>query len=126
VLQSEARLVYLDFIARVVASREVWSLRCCGDFVVVTGAEAGLFPLWPDHASAEFFSTRHWPGLEPAKLTLRLLLRVYLRELERAGIPVGVGVAPHPDAVVLEAKRLRRDFIAAKRCLAGLRSRARC
>jgi hypothetical protein len=118
VLQPEARLVYVEFIARVVASREVWSLSCGGDLVVVAGPQAGCFPLWPDQASAEFFR-RHWPNLEPAKLTLRLLIRVYLRELARAGIPVGIGVAPHPDAVVLEASRLRRDFLQAKRCLAA-------
>jgi hypothetical protein len=122
----DPKRLYVDFLAQIVTSREVWSLSCCGDLVVVTGGGAGCFPLWPDLVSAEFFSTRHWPDLAPAKLTLRTLLRVYLRELARARIPVGVGVAPHPDAVMLEASRLRRDILAAKRLLTTRRPVGGC
>jgi hypothetical protein len=122
----EAQAVYVEFLAQAVLSREAWSLGCGGDLVVVTGAEIGCFPLWPDLASAEYFATRNWPGLEPTKLTLRLLLRVVLRTLAGARIPVSVGVAPHPEAVFVEAKRLRRDLLAAKQALRAPRSHGRC
>jgi hypothetical protein len=105
----------LGFIAQAVVSRSVWSLRCGADLVVLTGAEAGFFPLWSDQESAQFFASRHWPDLEPAELPLKVAIRVHLRALSRASIPVGVGLAPHPEAVVVSAKRLRRDLIAARR-----------
>jgi hypothetical protein len=123
VSQPEARLVYAECLARTVGAREVWSLGCCGDLVIVTGAEAGCFPLWPDEATARFYAP-HWPNLTPTPLTLRLLLRVILRELARQRIPVGIGIAPHPDGVMVEAGRLRRDFLRAKRLLAARPSRA--
>jgi hypothetical protein len=122
----EARLVYAEFLTQAVTSREVWSLGCKGDLVVVTGADIGCFPLWPDQASAEYFQARNWPKLQPTKLTLRLLLRQVLRALAEQRIPVGVGVAPHPDAVFVDAKRVRRDLLAAKQALRASRSHGRC
>jgi hypothetical protein len=114
VSSQEAKLVYAGFIAQAVLSRSVWSLQCCGDLVVLTGAEAGFFPLWPDLESARFCSAQHWPGLEPTRLALKALIRMHLGALAESRIPVGIGVAPHPEAVVLEASRLRRDLIAAR------------
>ena len=114
-LAQEVRLVYVEFIAQVITTRAVWSLRCEEDLVVLTGAELGFFPLWPDRESARFFSAKHWPSLTPAEIRLKLLLRLHLPSLARARVPVGVGVAPYPEAIVLQAHRLRRDLIAAKR-----------
>jgi hypothetical protein len=122
----EARLVYTEFLAQAVTAREVWSLGCNGELVVVTGADVGCFPLWPDLASAEYFQARNWPKLQPAKVTLRLLIRVVLRALAEQRIPVGVGVAPHPDAVFVDAERVRRDLLAAKQALRASRSHGRC
>lgn len=110
----EAKLVYVTFIAEATLSRSVWSLRCCGDLVVLTGGEMSLFPLWPDLESARFFSAQHWPGLEPAELPTNTLIRVHLRALAASRIPVGIGVAPYPEGVMMEASRLRRDLLTAR------------
>jgi hypothetical protein len=115
VLAQQARVVYVEFIAHAILSRAVWSLRCNGDLVVLTGVEIGFFPLWPDPESARFFSGIHWPRLVPAEVPLPLLLRCHLPLLAEAGVPVGIGVAPNPKAIVLRAHRLRRDLIAARR-----------
>lgn len=110
----EAQLVYLTFVAEATLSRAVWTLRCCGDLVVLTGGEAGLFPLWPNLESARFFSARHWPGMEPAELSTKTLIRMHLRALAASRIPVGIGLAPYPEGVILEAGRLRRDLLTAR------------
>jgi hypothetical protein len=111
----DARGAYLSFVAQVVISRVAWSLRCERDLIVLTGREDPFFPLWPDLESAQFFSGRHWPDLSPTRFSLKDLLRRHLPALERAGVPVGVGVAPYPEAIVLRARRLRRDLVIAKR-----------
>lgn len=117
-VSQEARVVYAGFVTQAISSRSVWSLRCGEDLVVLTGAEAGFFPLWSDRNSAHFFRSKHWPHLEPVELPLKAVLRLHLGALSRAGIRVGVGLAPHPEAVVVSASRLRRDLIAAKRAAA--------
>lgn len=111
----EARSIYISFILEVVTFRIAWTVRCHGDLVLLTGGDSGFFPLWPDFESADFFRAKHWPSFEPAAIPLRTLLRVHLRSLARAGALVGIGIAPHPDAVILRANRLRRDLLAAKR-----------
>jgi hypothetical protein len=111
----EARSIYVRFILQVVTSRNAWTLRCHGDLILLTGEESGFLPLWPDLDSASFFRAKHWPSLEPAAIPLKALLRIHLRSLARAGVLVGIGIAPHPEALILRANRLRRDLLAAKR-----------
>jgi hypothetical protein len=115
VLPPEYARVYDFFIASAVASRSVWSLECCGDVVAVGGGGVGCLPLWPERESADYFVERNWPDLHPVQLPLRLLLRTYLPMLAAAGLPAGVGVAPFPNAVLVPARRLRRDLLRARR-----------
>jgi hypothetical protein len=117
VLPPDYARVYAFFVASAASSRTVWSLECCGDVVAVGGGGVGCLPLWPEEESAAFFAARNWPDLHPVQLSLRLLLRTYLPMIAEAGLPAGVGVAPFPNAVLVPARRLRRDLLRARRCL---------
>jgi hypothetical protein len=91
----------------------VWSVSCCGEIVAVPAGPIVCVPLFPDRSSADYFTARHWPNLAPVSLSLRELIRSQLPFLAEAQVPVGVGVAPRPDAIVLSPVRLRKDLLAA-------------
>jgi hypothetical protein len=120
---TKAASVYLHFLMCAVTVREVWSLQCHGELVLVTGEHFGCFPLWPDEESARYFRRRIWPDLEPAALSLARL-EEHLRLLEAAGVPVGVGLAPHPEGVIVSAAKLRSDLRTAHKELREQRERS--
>jgi hypothetical protein len=120
VLPAVVSHVFAEFLLEVVTSRSVWSVRCHGDLVLVTGAEAGFFPLWPNAESAGYFAREQWPGLEPTRLALERVTNEHLPMLALSRIPVALGVAPHPEAVVVEADRLRQSLLFAERELERL------
>ncbi len=112
--RQEVEQIYQDFVARIVLSGRVWSVSCCGEIVAVPAGPILCVPLFPDRASARYFSARHWPDLEPVALSLRRLVRSQLPLCAEAQIPIGVGIAPQPEAIVLSPIRLCRDLIAAE------------
>jgi hypothetical protein len=114
---SDAALIYVHFVHQVAVSKRAWSLECQGDLCAVYGAGPPMFPLWPDLESAHYFRGQCWPDLELREIPLHHLLWRYLPPLVRAGVPVGVGVAPYPEAVVLPAQEVRLDLIGARRGL---------
>jgi len=102
--------IYAHFVESVIESRAAYSVQCHRDPVVVHGAGFGAFPLWPDKESADFFIGAYWPGLSRHRLTKRSLL-TRLPIIGAAGIPIGIGRAPWPDAVVVPAMVLYEDLV---------------
>lgn len=111
-LPETAAEIYSHFLETVVASKAAYSLECRGDLIAVYGPGCGAFPLWPDKESADFFIRAHWPNLRPYRFTQRRLL-VQLPIIGVHGIPVGIGRAPWPDAVVVPALLLYEDLVEA-------------
>lgn len=90
------------FVQATTDSGAAWSIVGKGDLAEFYDATGGLFPLWPDKQSAKFFIERHWPDFRTARLTHRRL-SLQLPILAAVGIPVGLGIAPSPRALVLPA-----------------------
>ncbi len=118
-LPKDAATIYAHFLVSALETHRAVGLTCRGEFVAVTGNGEGpvCFPLWPELESARYFAELHWPGLEPAELTLRRLVGQWLPELAEARIPVGIGLAPYPEAVAVPAAKLQRDLRRARRVL---------
>lgn len=110
--RQECERIYRDFVARILASRSAWSVSCCGEIVAVHGGPMMCVPLFPDRVSADYFTTRYWPDLAPISVTLRELTRTHLPFFAEVRVPVGISIAPLPDAIVLSPRRLRRDLLA--------------
>jgi hypothetical protein len=116
-LPKDAATIYAHFLVSALETRRAVGLTCHGEFVAVTGNGEGpvCFPLWPELESAHYFAKLHWPDLVPTELTLRRLVADWLPGLAEAGIPVGIGLAPYPEAVAVPAERLQRDLRRARR-----------
>ena len=112
---SDSSTTYEHFVHAVVTSKRAWCLRCHGDLCAVHSA-SGLFmlPLWPDSESAHYFTSLHWPDLQPSQVALRELLWHCLVAADRSHIPAGVGVAADPEAVIVPARTLQLDIIGAR------------
>ena len=106
--------IYRDFVSRILIARRVWSVSCCGEIVAVHGGPRICVPLFPDRASARYFTTRYWPDLQPVSLSLRELIETHLPFFTDARVPVGLGIAPLENAIALSPERLRKDLIAAQ------------
>jgi hypothetical protein len=119
-LRDDVAKVYLHFLVSALATQRVVGLACGGDLVAVCGdGDAPVcFPLWPELESARYFAGLHWPDLEPTELSLRRLVCDWLPCLAEARVPVGIGLAPHPEAVAVPAEQLRRDLRRARRLIA--------
>jgi hypothetical protein len=109
-LPTVASELYAHFVESVLGSGVAYSVRCSGDLVAVHGADFAVFPLWPDKESADFFIGTCWPDLVRHRLTKRNLT-TRLPIMAVAGIPVGIGRAPYPEAVVVPAIALYEDLM---------------
>jgi hypothetical protein len=109
----DASQIYSHFLDHAAVSKRAWCLSCHhGELVAVHGSSHHLiFSLWADLDSAEYFIAQHWPDLKPSELSLFQLLWRCLPALTQEDIPVGIGLAPYSEAVVVPAERLRRDLI---------------
>jgi len=101
--------VYTSFLVSAVENRAVYGAACEGDLVAVFGPLGGALPLWPTRRDADHFISRYWPDLRTQRMPLRQLMQ-RLPILAIQGVPVGIGLAPLPDAVVLPALNVLEDL----------------
>jgi len=110
--EQDAAQLYRQFVVLALQKRAVYTVACDNDLVALYGPLGGALPLWPTKNDANFFISRHWPGLRPHRMTLRqLIMRLPIFSVQ--SIPIGVGLAEYPEGLILPAMRLYDDLTAA-------------
>ena len=109
--EQHAAQLYTQSVVLVIQKRAVYTVECGNDLVALYGPLGGALPLWPTKSDANFFISRHWPGLRPHRMTLhQLIMRLPIFSVQ--SIPIGVGLAGYPEALILTAMRLYDDLSA--------------
>jgi hypothetical protein len=109
--EQDATQLYTRFVVLALQNRAAYTVECGDNLVALYGPLGGALPLWPTRNDANFFISRHWPDLRLHRMTLnQLIIRLPIFSVEL--IPIGIGLADYPEALILPAMRLYDDLSA--------------